>query len=193
MIDRNMTAPFIAAVKIGRSTKANIRAKASGVKIGEAVEVHCFSRKWDSARCKRSDGEFVWLSFKNLERTGPVSDKVAAALATERKAWRAKTAEMLELCQPQWENAKAIGIDMAVENTMVGSWSSARVFLPKSQIKNGAAPRWLIEAKLEEVLERKCSNQMPRTHWVFHELLSRVGIFPGSAEKAFMYVSEQEG
>ena len=55
MIDRDMTAPFMAVVMTGRSAKADK---------GEAVEVHCYSGKWDSARCKRSDGEFVWLSFK---------------------------------------------------------------------------------------------------------------------------------
>ena len=181
MIDRDMTAPFMAVVKTGRSAKADK---------GEAVEVHCFSNKWDSARCKRSDGDFVWLSFKNLEHTGPVSDEVASTLAAERKAWRAETTEMLKLCQPQWENAKAVGIDVEVENTMVDFGSSARVFLPKSQIKNGAAPRWLIEAKLEEVLGRKCSDPMQRTHWAFHGLLSRVGVFPGAAEKSFMYVKE---
>lgn len=182
MIDRDMTTPFMAVVKTGRSAKADK---------GEAVEVHCFSKKWDSARCKRADGEVVWLSFKNLENTGPVSDEVASALAAERKTWRAETTEMLKLCQPRWESAKAVGIDAEVENVMADFSSTVRVFLPKSQIKNGAAPRWLIEAKLVEILDRKCADPlMTRTHWVFHDLLSQVSIFPGSADKSFMFVKE---
>jgi hypothetical protein len=96
---------------------------------------------------------------------------------------------MLPLCQPQWENERAIGIDVEWENHMAKIAGSTRVFLPKSQVKNGTAPRWLLEAKLEEILARGSS---PRTHWNFTGLVARVAIFPGDTPKNYLYVKENK-
>ena len=180
MIDRDMTAPFMAVVMTGRSAKADK---------GEAVEVHCYSGKWDSARCKRSDGEFVWLSFKNLEHSGPVSDKVASTLAAERKAFKAETSEMLQLGTVAWQSDKAAGIDVQFVDIRIDRAVRQRVFLPKSQIKDGSAPRWLVAAKVEEILEKLgLEGVSDRSHYGVEDLLKSYAIFTTSTTKKIFLV-----
>jgi len=146
MIDRDMTAPFMATVKTGRSAKADK---------GEAVEVHCFSKKWDSARCKRGDGEFVWLSFKNLENTGPASDEVVAALAAERAAFKAKSeAPVVVGTEPAWESDRCVAFDFQVE----GIRTRQRMFIPRFfkdgrtlwDATTGTIPQWMWDIKSKE-------------------------------------------
>ena len=184
MIDRDMTAPFMAVVMTGRSAKADK---------GEAVEVHCYSGKWDSARCKRSDGEFVWLSFKNLEHSGPVSDEVASTLAAERKAFKAETSEMLQLGTVAWQSDKATGIDVQFVDNRIDRAVRQRVFLPKSQIKDGSAPRWLVSAKVEEILEKLgLEGVSDRSHYSVEDLLKSYAIFTTStAKKIFLVPTDQ--
>jgi len=58
----------------------------------------------------------------------------------------------VKLAPADWENESAIGIDVRVVRLdRKGRPLKARVFFPKSKLKDGAAPAWLVKRK-EEVL-----------------------------------------
>jgi len=146
MIDRTMKTPFVARVATNRSGKA---------KQGDVVEVQFFSKQWDSARCLNESGDVVWLSLKNLDRTGPVSDTRQAARDAERAAFKAKgDAPVLIGTEPVWESDKCVAFDFKVE----GLSKRQRMFIPRF-FKDGRAlwdkeagtiPQWLWDTKVKE-------------------------------------------
>lgn len=50
-----------------------------------------------------------------------------------------------------WESDKAIGIDIPVDWYDIEKTQRVRIFLPKSQLKEGRAPWWLVQKKLIEM------------------------------------------
>ena len=50
-----------------------------------------------------------------------------------------------------WESDKAIGIDIPVDWYDIEKTQRVRIFLPKSQLKEGRAPWWLVQKKLVEM------------------------------------------
>jgi hypothetical protein len=185
MVNQNEATPFVAVVinnrqrgKVAKGTEVEV------LKIGEGKY-----GLYALCRVEEDESEAVFLNPNNLATLRDVSPERKAEIEAERAAFRSKSSEMLPLCQPQWESERAIGIDVMWENHMAKIAGSTRVFLPKSQIKNGGAPRWLIEAKLEEILAR---GRSPRTHWNFTGFVARVTIFPGDTPKNYLYVKEDK-
>lgn len=60
--------------------------------------------------------------------------------------------DMLKLAPVAWENDKSVGIDGRVYHNEGGDVGRVRVFFAKSQIKDGAAPRWLVKKAVEAAL-----------------------------------------
>jgi len=59
----------------------------------------------------------------------------------------------VKLAPADWENETAIGIDVRVVRLDgKGRPIRTRVFFPKSKLRDGAAPAWLVKRKEEEVL-----------------------------------------
>jgi hypothetical protein len=66
--------------------------------------------------------------------------------------------ELVKLEKPEWQNEKAIGIDITVTRLTIGRPAKrVRVFFQKSKLestgKSWSAPLWLVQAKEREVLE----------------------------------------
>jgi len=188
MVNQNEATPFVGVVinnrhrnKVAKGTEVEV------LKIGEG-KYGLYAICWKEGG-PAEGGNAVFLNPNNLDRVRDVSPERKAEIEAERAAFRSKGSEMMPLCQPQWESERAIGVDVMWENHMAKIAGSTRVFLPKSQIKNGGAPRWLIEAKLEEILARGSS---PRTHWNFTGLVARVAIFPSDTPKNYLYVKENK-
>jgi len=75
--------------------------------------------------------------------------------AAEKKAANDR---MIELADADWESEKAIGIDIEIVNVHTDQAARTRVFFPKSQLRDGAAPAWLIAAKESAAIEKYAPN-----------------------------------
>ncbi|MFQ5534776.1 MAG: hypothetical protein ACE5EM_08145 [Sphingomonadales bacterium] len=78
--------------------------------------------------------------------------------AARRDAYQARRNEMVLLSEHAWENEKAIGIDVIVACAHTDQHKPARVFFPKSQIHDCAAPRWLVDIKTKEIIEKTAGS-----------------------------------
>lgn len=123
-------------------------------------------------RLNATDRSPVWLPLHRVTldeaaRTVTMSQKLAAEkladagrdFAAEKRAERD---EMIALAPAAWENEKAIGIDCEVVCVHTDQARRTRVFLPKSHVRDGMAPRWLIEAKISETIDR-AAGSYPRS------------------------------
>ena len=52
-----------------------------------------------------------------------------------------------------WESAKAIGIDVTIAEETTDQTRRVRFFVPKSLLKDGAAPDWFVAKKARELKE----------------------------------------
>ena len=188
MVDTTESTPFRGVVKSNRQ-------KGKAVK-GTEIEVRALKEgKWGWFALAFKDGEDkpVFLSLANIDRIGDVSDERVAELDAERKAWRNATTEMLKLSAVAWENAKAIGIDAQFVSIHAGRGIRQRVFLPKSQIRDGSAPRWLVAATVAEMLEKfSLEGITERSGFSVEDLLADATIFSTSTPKQILLVRENE-
>jgi len=53
----------------------------------------------------------------------------------------------IPLRSPDWQSERAIGIDGTLAEDVTGQTRRVRFFVPKSLLKNGAAPDWFIFKK----------------------------------------------
>ncbi len=188
MVDTTEKTPFRGVVKSNRQ-------KGKAVK-GTEIEVRVIKEGrfgWFALSFKDGEDKPVFLSLANIDRIGDVSDERVAEIDAERKAWRNATTEMLKLSAVAWENAKAVGIDAQFVSVHAGRGTRQRVFLPKSQIKDGSAPRWLIAAKVEDMLVKFSLERITeRSGFSVEDLLADATIFTTSTPKQILLVRENE-
>ena len=188
MVDTAQKTPFRGVVTSNRQRKKAVK--------GTEVEVRVIKEGqfgWFALAFKDGEDKPVFLSPANIDRIGDVSDERKAELDTERKAWRNATNEMLKLSAIAWQNAKAIGIDTQFVEIHAGRGTRQRVFLPKSQIKSGSAPRWLVAAKVEEMLEKfSLGGVTERSGFSVEDLLADATVFTTSTPKQILLVRENE-
>lgn len=188
MVDTTESTPFRGVVKSNRQ-------KGKAVK-GTEVEVRVIKEGrfgWFALAFKDGEDKPVFLSPANIDRIGDVSDERIAELDAEHKAWRNATTEMLKLSAVAWENAKAVGIDAQFVSVHAGRGTRQRVFLPKSQIRDGSAPRWLIAAKVEEILVKFSLERITeRSGFSVEDLLADATVFTTSTPKQILLVRENE-
>ena len=188
MVDTTESTPFRGVVTSNRQRKKAVK--------GTEVEVRVIKEGqfgWFALALKDGEDKPVFLSLANIDRIGDVSAERKAELDTERKAWRNATNEMLKLSAIAWQNAKAIGIDTQFVSIHAGRAIRQRVFLPKSQIKDGSAPRWLVAAKVEEMLEKfSLEGITERSGFSVEDLLADATVFTTSTPKQILLVRENE-
>jgi hypothetical protein len=106
-------------------------------------------------------GQQAWIQARWLKADGSVSDdtfnKSASALAkskAEAEAEKEFKNSYHPLGEISKESEKAVAIQAHWENFASEQSGSALVWIPKSQIKDGAVPGWLLQAKARELKER---------------------------------------
>ena len=188
MVETTETTPFRGVVTSNRQRKKAAK--------GTEVEVRVIKEGqfgWFALAFKDGEDKPIFLSPANIDRIGDVSEQRVAELDAERKAWRATTTEMLKLSAVVWENAKAVGIDAQFVSIHAGHAIRQRVFLPKSQIRDGSAPRWLVAAKVEEMLEKfSLEGITERSGFSVEDLLADATVFTTSTPKQILLVRENE-
>ena len=100
----------------------------------------------------------------NRDEVKALADSLGLSELTVReKLWNLESGKLRSLPAPvAWENEKAIGIDLEAEFTVDPTIARtanlkpvrARLFFPKSQVKDGRVPAWLFAAKRREAEAR---------------------------------------
>lgn len=123
------------------------------------------------------DGRQAWIQKKWLKDDGTLTPAAESAVAKGQKTAdiareNAEREKGLELpAKPDWESAKAVAYDVDVgidhshyserdEETVGGiEHVKHRIFIPKSMIKDGRVPAWLMEKKIEEAEQQYFSER----------------------------------
>ena len=135
------------------------KAKKTTIKIHEVLETR---EKAIKVLINKDDLNPVWFPLHRIEidheadtftaTTKLIEEKLAEAALDKKAQAKADADELLPLWEtPEWESERAIGIDVVIRFFGTNAEKKQRVFIPKSQVKNGCAPRWLVHAKVDEL------------------------------------------
>lgn len=109
---------------------------------------------WIKKSSIREDGSLKPAAVKEFEaskRGEGFLDKVKAEKETQAQFRDYLDKNGVSYGSPSWESEKAIGIDISVDWYDIEKTQKARIFIPKSQLKDGKAPWWLVKKKLQEM------------------------------------------
>lgn len=109
---------------------------------------------WIKKSSIREDGSLKPAAVKEFEaskRGEGFLDKVKAEKEKQAQFRDYLDKNGISYGSPSWESEKAIGIDISVDWYDIEKTQKARIFIPKSQIKDGKAPWWLVKKKLQEM------------------------------------------
>lgn len=109
---------------------------------------------WVKKSSIREDGSLTPSAVKEFEaskRGEGFLDKVKAEKEAQAQFKDYLDKNGVSYGSPSWESEKAIGIDIAVDWYDIEKTQRARIFIPKSQLKDGKAPWWLVKKKLQEM------------------------------------------
>lgn len=109
---------------------------------------------WIKKSSIREDGSLKPAAVKEFEaskRGEGFLDKVKAEKETQAQFRDYLDKNGVSYGRPSWESEKAIGIDISVDWYDIEKTQKARIFIPKSQLKDGKAPWWLVKKKLQEM------------------------------------------
>lgn len=109
---------------------------------------------WVKKSSIREDGSLTPSAVKEFEaskRGEGFLDKVKAEKETQAQFKDYLDKNGVSYGSPSWESEKAIGIDISVDWYDIEKTQRARIFIPKSQLKDGKAPWWLVKKKLQEM------------------------------------------
>lgn len=109
---------------------------------------------WVKKSSIREDGSLTPSAVKEFEaskRGEGFLDKVKSEKETQAQFRDYLDKNGVSYGSPSWESEKAIGIDISVDWYDIEKTQRARIFIPKSQLKDGKAPWWLVKKKLQEM------------------------------------------
>lgn len=95
-----------------------------------------------------------WYKDEKLTPAGEKSLEEAKYQLKKKQDEKTKTVGF----KPSWESEKAYGVDFRFNNLNTGYLYNVRVFLPKSQVKDGKIPFWLYKKKEQEAYEKAGYN-----------------------------------
>ena len=80
---------------------------------------------------------------------------------------------MVKLKTPDWQSDRAYGFDVKVSRKGTEGYK-ARVFFPKSKVKNGEAPAWLVERKEAEIIAQvNVGSKIPNSEFTVSGLIAQ--------------------
>jgi hypothetical protein len=112
----------------------------------------------------KKDGKTFWIQKKWMREDGTLTP--AGQNAFEQSMTDVEKAEAkakwqkgvpVPTAKPDWESDNAYGYDVNLDFYDIEKDIRHRIFIPKSVIKDGYIPRWLIQKKIEEI-EQKYSR-----------------------------------
>ena len=127
----------------------------------------------------------VWLPRSTIRADGTLTDRGKAILENESsdnekeeyREWvKERLGDGVKPPKPDWESAKAYGYDIYIMDK--GGFSDSerrvRVFIPKSVVKDGKIPFWILEKKLEELGNKQITispfDYGPLANWLEYQI-----------------------
>lgn len=103
------------------------------------------------------EGHEIWVQSRSLKSDGTITQTAfdsGVAFKSKCEAKAESNSSFYDLPAANWESDKAVGVKVKAFEESTDCEFKEMLFFPKSVLKDGRAPGWIIQKKLDEAVTK---------------------------------------